>query len=301
MYCKRKLLPALILLVLPLLARGEVRVFACEPEWAALAREVGGERVEVYSATTAMQDPHRIQARPALIARLRRADLLICTGAQLESGWLPLLLRRARNPAVQPGRPGHLLIADQMRLLERPERLDRSRGDIHAAGNPHVHLDPRRIATAARLLHQRLNRVDAASAGDYTRNLEHFLAGWEAAMADWNRRAAWLRGQRVVVHHRGWSYLLDWLGLTEAGVLEPLPGVPPSATHLAALREHLAGEGVLAILRATYQDARPSQWLSGQTGIPAVALPFTVGGSEDAGDLRGLFEAILHRLEGLRR
>ena len=130
-------------------AHATLKVFACEPEWDALARELGGDQVEVYAATTAQQDPHRVQARPSLIAQLRQADLLVCTGADLEAGWLPVLLRQARNPAVQPGQPGHFLAADQVTLLEVPTSIDRAEGDVHPQGNPHIQIDPRRSAAAS--------------------------------------------------------------------------------------------------------------------------------------------------------
>src|SRR5947208_10561326 len=139
-----------------------LEVFACEPEWAALATELGGDKVEVFSATTARQDPHQIQARPALIARLRSADLVVCTGAELEIGWMPVLLRQAANARVQPGTPGYMEAAPQVRMLEVPARLDRAEGDIHAAGNPHIQTDPRNIVAVAAALARRMAEIDPA-------------------------------------------------------------------------------------------------------------------------------------------
>jgi zinc/manganese transport system substrate-binding protein len=133
-------------------ARAALNVFACEPEWAALAKEIGGQRVAVASATTAQQDPHHVEARPSLIAHMRRADLLVCTGAELETGWLPVLLARSGNAKVQPGKPGYFEAAAFVELLDVPTTVDRSHGDIHAAGNPHVHTDPRRLAIIAERL-----------------------------------------------------------------------------------------------------------------------------------------------------
>ncbi|MDX5375109.1 MAG: zinc ABC transporter substrate-binding protein [Gammaproteobacteria bacterium] len=274
-----------------------LRVFACEPEWAALATELGGERVEVTSATHAAQDVHYIQARPSLISQLRRADLLVCTGAGLEEGWLPMLLRRANNPAVQPGRPGHLLTAGHVPLLGAPDQVDRGQGHIHAEGNPHLQLDPRLIARLAPVLAERLAALDPDGAALYRARLADFEGRWTEALAGWEARAARLHGLRVVAHHEDWLYLAAWLGLEITGKLEPLPGVPPSSGHLARLEAGLAGQPVGAILRTNYQDPRPADWLAARTGVPVLVLPHTVGG--EAGDLQALFERIVTALEGV--
>lgn len=277
-------------------AVADVSVFSCEPEWKALAEEIGGDRIRAVSATTAAQDPHHIQARPSLIARLRRADLLICSGANLEAGWLPVLLRRARNPRVQPGQPGHLLAADQVGLLEIPETLDRREGHVHAQGNPHLQLDPRRLIPVARVLSERLGAIDSDQEGFYQARFEQFRKQWSGRIADWEEQAAVLRGRSVVVHHRDWVYLLDWLGMTELAALEPKPGVPPTAGHLARLQSRLSGEKPLAILRSPISQSGPSEWLSGRTGIPQLVLPHTVGSMPGAGALGGLFDTLVSGL-----
>ena len=278
-----------------------LNIFACEPEWAALATELGGDKVQVASATTANQDPHRIEPRPSLIAKLRRADLMVCTGAELEAGWAPLLLRQAANPKVQPGQPGHFEAAAQVQRLDVPARVDRADGDVHAGGNPHVHTDPRRIAVVAERLAERLAQLDAANAAHYRERHADFAARWAKAMTAWQTRAASLRGARVVAHHKDWAYLYDWLGLVAVGTLEPKPGVPPSAAHLAALKAELARAPAHAIVRTPYQDPRPGEWLAQQTGTPLLVLPYTVGGSGRAADLFGLVDDTLDRLLGARR
>lgn len=294
-------LPALFGIAVTLLAapaHAALNVFACEPEWAALVTELGGDRVQAYSATTANQDPHRIEPRPSLIAKLRRADLMVCTGAELEAGWAPMLLRQAANPRVQPGRPGHFEAAAQVGRLDVPARVDRAEGDVHASGNPHVHTDPRRIATIAARLAERLAQLDAAGAAHYRTRHTDFARRWTQAIAAWEARAASLRGARIVAHHKDWIYLYDWLGLTAAGYLEPKPGVPPGTGHLAALAK---GEPAQAIVRTPYQDPRPGEWLAQQTRIPVVVLPYTVGGSARATDLFALFDDTLDRLLAVRR
>jgi zinc/manganese transport system substrate-binding protein len=277
-------------------AQAALRVLACEPEWAALTRELAGDLAEVDAATTALQDPHRIEARPSLLAKARRADLLVCTGAELEAGWLPLLQREAGNGRIQPGQPGYFEASAQVPLLERPTRLDRAQGDIHAAGNPHVQLDPRRVARIATALTQRLAQLDPANAGRYAERNADFQSRWQAAVTRWQAQGAPLKGAAVVVHHKSFSYLADWLGLVVVGDLEPRPGVEPSAAHLAELLESLKTRPARAVLRAAYMSAGPSQWLADKAGIAAVELPFTVGGTPGADDLFGLFDVTLTRL-----
>lgn len=285
-----------LVLWLPLSAHAALNVFACEPEWAALARELGGGDIKVYAATTALQDPHRIEARPSLIAQMRRADLVVCTGAELEVGWLPVLLRESGNAAVQPGQPGYFEAAQFVPLIEKPARLDRADGDVHAAGNPHIHTDPRNIARVAAALSTRLAQLDPANATAYRARSQAFAARWQAAIAGWEARAAPLKNVPVAVQHKSFSYLLAWLGLREVAMLEPKPGVEPSVSHLARLAEALQATPAKMVLRAAYQSPRPADWLASRAGIPALALPYTVGGNARANDLFGLFDDTLDQL-----
>jgi len=284
----------LALLVTP--AHAALRVFACEPEWGALAQELGGNLVDVAVATSALQDPHQIQAKPSLIARARNADLVVCTGAELEIGWLPVLLQQSGNARVQPGQPGNFAAADYVRKLDVPSQLDRSQGDVHAAGNPHIQTDPRNIAQVATALGTRLQQVDPAHASQYAKAQADFAQRWQQAIARWTAQAAPLKGAPVVSQHKAFVYLYDWLGLKEVAVLEPKPGVEPTASHLQEVLSALKGTPARMVLYSAYQDPRPSEWLSKNAGIPAVKLPFTVGGSDGAKDLFGLFDDTLARL-----
>lgn len=277
-------------------AHAALRVFACEPEWGALAQEIGGKLVDVSVATSALQDPHQIQAKPSLIARARSADLVACTGAELEIGWLPVLLQQSGNAKVQPGQPGHFAAADFVRKLDVPGQLDRAQGDVHAAGNPHIQTDPRNIALVAAALAARLAQVDPAHAADYAKAQADFAARWQAAQARWAAQAAPLKGLPVVSQHKAFPYLYDWLGLKEVAVLEPKPGVEPTASHLQQVLAALKATPARMVLYAAYQDPRPADWLSKNAGIPAVQIPFTVGGSDGAKDLFGLFDDTVARL-----
>lgn len=285
-----------LLLWLPISAHAALNIFACEPEWAALAGELGGSNVKVYAATSALQDPHRIEARPSLIAQMRRADLVVCTGAELEIGWLPILLREAGNARVQPGRPGYFEAARFVLLRDKPARLDRADGDVHAQGNPHLHTDPRNILRVSEALTARLAEIDPANAAAHRSRGQAFAARWQVAISRWEARARPLRNVPVAVQHTSFSYLIAWLGLREVAVLEPKPGVEPSVSHLARVAAQLQTTPAKMVLRAAYQSPRPSDWLASRAGIPAVALPYTVGGNASAEDLFGVFDDTLDQL-----
>lgn len=271
-------------------ARAQINVFACEPEWGALAHELGGEKVAVVVGTTALQDPHFISARPSLIAAARNADLIVCSGASLEIGWLPLLLQKSGNEKTQPGGVGYLLAADYIRTLEKPTSIDRSKGDVHPEGNPHLHLNPHNLATFAEVLTKRLKDIDEKNATLFQSRFEDFSKRWHAAMSRWEESAKALKGAHVVVHHKSFTYLIDWLGLREVGTLELKPGIPPTSSHLESLLATLKASPPRFILRTPFDPEDASEWLSQKTGTPAVRLPYTVGGDEQSTDLFALFD-----------
>jgi len=277
-------------------ASAQIKVLACEPEWGALTQELAGDKASVYSATTALQDPHHIEARPSLIARARNADLVVCSGSELEVGWMPLLLTQSGNSRIQPGTPGFLETSQYVSRLEISKVLDRSLGDIHPAGNPHVHLNPRNIARIAEVLRDRLMQIDSANADFYKSRAAAFLARWGEAIRRWENQAAPLKGMSVVVYHKDMSYLNDWLGIREAGSLEPRPGIPPTTAHLADLVARMQREPAKLIIYSAYSNPQAAEFLSARTKIPAVMLPYTIGGNDRAKDLFGLFDDTLARL-----
>jgi len=203
----------------------KLNIFTCEPEWAALAEEIGGDAVTTFSATTPFQDPHFIQARPSLIARVRRADLVVCTGANLEIGWLPILLRQSGNPKVNAGTRGFLDASQSVQMLEVPAVVDRAAGDIHPYGNPHLQTDPRNIARVAESLVARMKILDPANATTYQQHYASFAAKWSDAITRWQAQAAPIQGMQIAVHHSAWVYMENWLGLEEIGQMEPKPGL----------------------------------------------------------------------------
>jgi len=294
--CHRWALAAALFAASCIPAHAALRVFACEPEWGALAQELGGKLVDVAVATSALQDPHQIQAKPSLIARARNADLVVCTGAELEIGWLPVLLQQSGNARVQPGQPGNFAAADFVRKLDVPAQLDRAQGDVHAAGNPHIQTDPRNIVLVANALATRLQQLDPANAAQFAQAHAEFAKKWEQAITRWSAQAAPLRGTAVVSQHKAFVYLYDWLGIKEVAVLEPKPGVEPSAAHLQGVLAALKGAPAKMVLYAAYQDPRPSEWIAKNAGLAIVKVPFTVGGSDAAKDLFGLFDDTVARL-----
>ena len=292
----KKLLLTVGLLLGSQVAHAAINVFACEPEWAALTQQLAGNQASIYTATGPLQDPHRVEARPSLIAKARRAQLLVCTGAELEQAWLPVVLREAGNGGLQPGSAGYFLASSAVKMLEVPTRLDRAEGDIHSQGNPHIQTDARNFLPIAETLSKRLSQLDPANTAYYQQQLAAFTQKWRAALARWEKQAAPLRGVPVVVQHKGFPYLSNWLGLKEVASLEPKPGMEPSAAYLGTVLAQLQQQPARMVLRAAYQPARASEWMSERARLKAVELPYTVGGNAQAVDLFTLFDDTLNRL-----
>jgi len=291
-----RLFAMLLVLGVSLPASAALKVLATTPDWGALTTELGGDKVNVYVATTALQDVHRVEAKPSLVARARSADLVVATGAELEIGWLPVLIQESGNSHIQPGAPGYFEAASALRLLEVPSKVDRSMGDIHPLGNPHVQLDPHNIQAVAHALTARLSQLDPSQAAFYAARAKDFDARWDAAINGWEAKAAPLKGVPVVIMHRDQAYLCHWLGLTEMASIEPKPGVPPTAAYLGTLVGKLTTTPARLIMLNAYNDPKAATWLSERVHAPAVILPFSVGGSDAAKDLFGLFDDTIDKL-----
>jgi zinc/manganese transport system substrate-binding protein len=291
-----RVLSVFLLLLLSGNVHAALNVFACEPEWAALTKQLAGDKADIYTATGPLQDPHQVQARPSLIAKARRANLVVCTGAELEIGWMPVVLRESVNNAIQPGSPGYFEAAQYVTMLEVPTRLDRAEGDVHPGGNPHIQTDARNFLPIAEALSKRLIQLDPADTTFYQQRLAAFDQQWRAAITKWEKQAAPLKGIPIVVHHKGFAYLNDWLGLNEVAELEPKPGMEPSVAFLGKVLNDLQQHPARMVIRAAYQNERPSEWIAERAHIPAVNLPFTVGGTPQATDLFTLFDDTIERL-----
>lgn len=276
-------------------------VFACEPEWAALTR-VLMPQARLHVATHAGQDPHHIEARPALIAQLRSADLAVCTGAALESGWLPVLQQRAGNARVRDV----FYAADHVELIDpQPGVIGTPwAGDVHAQGNPHLHTDPHKLLEVAQALARRLQQERPAQREAIAERLRNFETQWRVRIAHWERQATPLRGRSVAAQHTTFGYLWRWLGLRQAADLEPRPGMAPTPGHLQRLLEGLRREPPLAVVVAGYHDPRAARWLAGQLGTatPLLTLPATVAEDADgAALLRWMDELVASLLRAAGR
>ena len=278
-------------------AFAKVYVFACEPEWAALSEELGGDLVEVYTASKAHEDVHHMRAKPSLLVAMRKADLVFCSGASLESAWLPPLLKKAGREDVQQNSIGWMMASDFVRKLDVGAHTDhRHAGHVHSEGNPHVHLNPHNVIIVAEVLAERLFLLDQDNGDAYQEQYAAFKDKWRTLVADWETRGAILKGRDVVVYHKNWAYLADWLGMNVVASLEPKEGLPPTAGHIERVLQSIDGRDVVAILVAPFEKEEAAGWLSERAGIPVLRLPYTVGGSEDVNTLERLFDETLSLL-----
>jgi len=262
------------------------QVFTCEPEWAALAGELGGDRLKITSATRAHDDPHWLEARPGLIAMARSADLVVCTGLGVEQSWLPPLLGVSRNASVQPGAPGYFEAGLYVRSVDVA-------GDL--AGQ-HILGDPRNVLPIAKALAERLAAIDPGHAAYYDARHRDFAARWCEALVRWQSEAAPLKGMAIAQHHNAWSYLVQWLGLHEVARIETSMGADANAKQLGEVLARLRQDRPRLFLAAPYHHVQAAAWLGRRLPVTVVDLPATVGSDEQAKDLFTLFDDTLNRL-----
>ena len=272
-----------------------LQVFTCEPEWAALVRTLVPS-ASIVSATHADQDPHHIEARPSLIAALRRADLAVCTGASLEVGWLPMLQTRAGNSTVRDGAAGMFYAADHTDLLDAGGSADRAHGDVHPEGNPHVHLDPNRVIDITRALAATLIKIDPSIRAQTQERVTAFEADWVEHRERWAEARTRLAGRSIVVQHSAFRYLLAFLGVEAVADLEPLPGLPPTLSHLRTVLKQIGNESPIAIIQTRYQSPQPGNWLSERSGIPLLSLPSTVTDDPASDELSELINLLVEQI-----
>jgi zinc/manganese transport system substrate-binding protein len=269
----RKLIAAFVLL-LAADASAAVKVVATVPDLAALAKAVGGDKVSVTSLALPTQDPHFVDAKPSLVIDVNAADVLLAVGLELEIGWLPVLQTSSRNPKIMLGGTGFLDCSRFVKLMDVPDRpVDRSQGDIHPGGNPHYLHDPRAVAAVARGIADKLAEVDSANAAVYHKNLAAFESQLDAARARWEARMAPFRGAPILQYHRSWVYMVDWLGLDTIEYVEPKPGIPPTATHVAHVLTLGKQKKVKAILQESFYPDATSDVLAQKIPTSVVILP----------------------------
>lgn len=280
-------------------ANASLSVFTCQPDWAALVKQ-HAPNAEVYSATTAMQDPHYIQARPSLISKMRKADLVVCSGAELEIGWLPELQRQSRNSKVQNGKDGLFWVTDYVKMLDTHDHVDRSMGDVHAHGNPHVQFAVADMPAVSKALVERLAKIDPNNQALYKGNGVKFRADWRKHVVRWQSVADELKGVNLVGYHQTHRYLFAWLGIKQVADLEPKPGLPPTVAHLNSLSS-ITPEHAQGIVYSSHQPTEATQWLSERTGLPVAELAQSVGGRPNTDTLAALVDDSIAQLLGLVR
>ncbi len=275
----------------------ELRIVATLPEFAELARVIGGDRVEVYAIARGDQDPHVLGAKPSHSRRMMKADLLIANGLELEIGWLPLLIQGARNPALREGHDGHLDFADFIEPIEVPQHVDRSQGDVHPEGNPHYSVDPGLYPLLAEVLTARLTTLDPEGRTHYEAALARFSRSWSARLADWETRLAPLRGARIVAYHKLWEYLAARYGFEIVDYVEDRPGIPPSPRHVAKLTRRMVAEKVPLLLYSDLVHADVPEKVARRADCRALGLPQAPGSRADTETLETWFETLVSLLE----
>ncbi len=288
---------AVLALSLPKPAAAAVRVVSSIPTLGSLAKEVGGDRVEVQSLAKGYQDPHFVEPKPSLMLLLNRADLLLYVGLELEIGWLPPLVLGSRNPKIQTGESGSLDCSRAIPVLDIPTtKVDRSMGDIHPQGNPHYWLPPANAKIIAREIAQRLSQIDPGGSAIYQQNLAAFNDRVDAAVKKWQPMTAKVRGTKIVTYHKSWTYMSQWLGLQEIGYLEPKPGIPPDPDHLFRLIQAMRAEHVQLVLAEDFYNLNTARLVAEKGGAKLLDLPTDVGAKPAIKDWFTLVETILKQL-----
>jgi zinc/manganese transport system substrate-binding protein len=272
------LFAALLLLTISHPALAKLNVVATTPDLASIAKEIGGDHLDITTLAKATEDPHFVDARPSFIVKLNHADVLIEGGAELEIGWLPALLEQSRNQKVAPGAPGHVACAQGVQMLEVPTTLDRSRGDIHAAGNPHYIVDPINAKIVGQHIADAFCAHDQKSCGAYRANLKKFTDAIDAKMVEWQKKLEPFKGQQIVAYHNSWVYFGERFGLKIDLFLEPKPGIPPTPAHLAEVITKMKENKVHVIMVDPYLNRKTAETVARNTGATVVDVAQFPGG-----------------------
>lgn len=292
----KKILLVLSLLILTNPALAKIKVFTCEPEWTSLVKEITQKKAVVYQAISGKQDPHKIQARPSLIAKVRNSDLLVCSGADLEIGWLPVLIEKAANNKIKLGTVGYFEAASVIDVIDKKANVDRSMGDQHPYGNPHIHLNPHNILIVGEEIVKRLSKIDPNNSKMYQNNFYDFKSKFTKKILEWESKAKVLENKNIISHHADINYLVQWLKLNLLSTIENKPGIPPSASQMKKLVNDFKESDILVINSFIMNPSKPSKWLSNKLQAPKVSLHYTVGSQNNIKNLFDLFEENLRIL-----
>src|SRR5206468_8335682 len=293
--CRLQLLAAALAL-LPLVASAKLNVVATLPDFGALAREIGGDKINLVVLAKPTEDPHFVDARPSFVVSLRNADVLIDGGAELELGWLPPLLQNARNPKIEIGKPGRVQASQGIRLMNVPTNVTRAAGDVHALGNPHFTVDPIIAKAIAQHIAQSFSAVDAANAGFYDANYKKFEATINAKLQGWGAIMLPFQGQHVAAYHDSWPYFAHRFGLNIDVFLEPKPGIPPSPSHLTEVIGQMKAQQVKAIIVEPYHDRRIAEKVARSTGAKVVEFSQFPGGIPDTDSYVSLIDKLVSKI-----
>jgi zinc/manganese transport system substrate-binding protein len=296
-----KFLLALVLL-LPAAASAKLNVVSSISTLGSLAREVGGDRVNVEPLSKGYQDPHFVEPKPSLMLTLNRADLLLHVGLELEIGWLPPLVLGSRNPKIQTGEPGNLDCSQAIPVLDVPTvKIDRSMGDIHPEGNPHYWLPPANARLLAKEIAQRLQQIDPSGQAEYEKNLAAFNAKVDAKEKEWAPLVAKMNGSKIATYHKSWTYVSKWLGMTEVGYVEPKPGIPADPEHLVRLIGVMKQEHATMLLMEDFYNRGTATLVAQKAGATLLDLPTDVGAQPDIKDWFSLVDVVLKKLAAAKR
>jgi zinc/manganese transport system substrate-binding protein len=293
---KRTLLAAGFSIALAFSAQAKLKVVATLPDLASLARDIGGDKVEVSAMAKPTEDSHFVDARPSFVVQLRSADVLIDGGAELELGWLPPLLQNARNPKLEVGKPGRVQASQGVRLMNVPTNVTRAAGDVHALGNPHFMTDPIIAKTVALHIAQSFAAVDPPNAASYDGNYKKFEATINAKLQEWGAAMLPFKGQSVVAYHDSWVYFAHRFGLNIEIFLEPKPGIPPSPSHLAEVIEKMKAQKIKAIIVEPFHDRKIAEKVASSTGAKVVDFAQYPGALPDTDSYVKLIDVLVSRL-----
>jgi len=272
-------------------ASGAIRVVTTTQDLESLAREIGGDKVEVLGLAKGYQDPHNVDPKPSFILAVSRADLLIAVGRELEIGWLPPLITQSRNPKIQPGAAGYLDASGNVKILEIPTgQLTRAMGDVHPSGNPHYWLDPNNGRLIAQAIQRKLAELSPNDKAYFAERYADFDRRLAAAEKKWDATMAPYKGTKLVTYHRSWPNFMERFGLDVMGYVEPKPGIPPSPTHTLELIAEMKRQGAKLVVMESYFDAKTPNKIAAEAGGTVVTLSPSVGGEKAATDYVQLFE-----------
>jgi zinc/manganese transport system substrate-binding protein len=290
-----KIIP-LLLLCMQVAFTGQLQVVATYGYIGDITQRIGKDRVEVISLARGDYNPHIIVPKPSYIAKLRKADLLIINGGQLEIGWLPQIIKQANNAAVQPGERGFLDLSQHVHLIDVPTSVSRELGDVHPEGNPHFFLDPDNIPLVANAITERLSELDPDNQAFYEANNKELYSLWQQKMKVWEEKLKPFKGEKVIEYHKLFDYFLDRFGFVIAGTIEPLPGIPPTTKHIAEVEKLIQREGIKFILQDVYNPQDASSYLSKKLNVKLIIMPHDVGSIKEADNVFNMFDEIVRRL-----